>query len=127
MKIGLALSGGGVRATVFHLGVLARLARENRLEDVSFLSTVSGGSLCVAVILAQNGFTWPGSRDYLEKVEPAVRELMTTKDLQQSLIRRILRNPWRLFDTRAKDLSILMRDIERSSPKSALDDQRHLL
>jgi predicted acylesterase/phospholipase RssA len=30
MKIGLALSGGGFRATVFHLGVLARLAEENR-------------------------------------------------------------------------------------------------
>jgi len=32
MQISLALSGGGFRATVFHLGVLERLARENRLE-----------------------------------------------------------------------------------------------
>ena len=44
MKIALALSGGGFRATVFHLGVLARLAKEDRLKYVNFLSTVSGGS-----------------------------------------------------------------------------------
>jgi patatin-like phospholipase len=44
-KIGLALSGGGIRAAVFHLGVLRRLAAENLLEAVSSLSTVSGGSL----------------------------------------------------------------------------------
>ena len=45
MKITLALSGGGFRATVFHLGVLARLAEESKLEEVNYLSTVSGGSL----------------------------------------------------------------------------------
>ena len=32
-KIGIALSGGGVRATVFHLGVLARLAEDDLLES----------------------------------------------------------------------------------------------
>ena len=47
MKIGLALSGGGFRATIYHLGVLARLAEQNRLEEVTFISTVSGGSLCL--------------------------------------------------------------------------------
>ena len=45
MKLGLALSGGGFRATVFHLGVLDRLAAENLLESVSFMSTVSGCSI----------------------------------------------------------------------------------
>ena len=44
MKIAIALSGGGVRATVFHLGVLARLTRQSLLESVTLLSTVSGGS-----------------------------------------------------------------------------------
>ena len=42
MKIGLALSGGGIRATVFHLGVLAR---QSLLEKITFLSTASGGRL----------------------------------------------------------------------------------
>lgn|GEM_PF-3115046 len=43
--IGLALSGGGYRASLFHLGVLARLADEGLLKDVSAISTVSGGSI----------------------------------------------------------------------------------
>ena len=40
MRIALALSGGGFRATVIHLGVLARLAEEDQLENVTYLSTV---------------------------------------------------------------------------------------
>ena len=48
--IALALSGGGVRAAVFHLGVLARLASDDLLERVTFLSTVSGGSMAVGLV-----------------------------------------------------------------------------
>ncbi|WP_377600154.1 patatin-like phospholipase family protein [Paenibacillus gansuensis] len=43
--IGLALSGGGYRASLFHLGVMARLADEGELKNVQALSTVSGGSI----------------------------------------------------------------------------------
>src|SRR3970282_771395 len=38
-------SGGGLRASLFHLGVLARLAECNALRGVEVLSTVSGGSI----------------------------------------------------------------------------------
>lgn len=41
--IGLALSGGGIRSATFGLGVLQALAERDRLRDVDFLSTVSGG------------------------------------------------------------------------------------
>ena len=41
MNIGLALSGGGFRATVYHLGVLARLAEQDLLEKVTYISSVS--------------------------------------------------------------------------------------
>jgi tetratricopeptide (TPR) repeat protein len=44
-KVGLALSGGGFRASLFHLGVLARLAECDALRCVEVLSTVSGGSI----------------------------------------------------------------------------------
>ncbi|QCW81811.1 patatin family protein [Methylotuvimicrobium buryatense] len=44
-KVGLALSGGGFRASFFHLGVLARLAEADALRGVDVLSTVSGGSI----------------------------------------------------------------------------------
>jgi predicted acylesterase/phospholipase RssA len=44
-KIGLALSGGGFRASFFHLGVLAFLAERNILRNIDVLSCVSGGSI----------------------------------------------------------------------------------
>jgi len=44
-KVGLALSGGGFRASLFHLGVLARLAETDMLRSVEVISTVSGGSI----------------------------------------------------------------------------------
>ena len=44
-RIALALSGGGFRAAIFHLGVLRRLAECGWLDRIDVLSTVSGGSL----------------------------------------------------------------------------------
>jgi predicted acylesterase/phospholipase RssA len=44
-KVGLALSGGGFRASLFHLGVLARMAEADVLRHVEVLSCVSGGSI----------------------------------------------------------------------------------
>src|SRR5206468_857776 len=79
--IGLALSGGGVRAATFHMGVLKRLAAEDLLERVSVISTVSGGSLVMAAVMTEAGMKWPSSIDFLEKVYPAVRARMTSGDL----------------------------------------------
>ncbi|MGV1047769.1 MAG: patatin-like phospholipase family protein [Solirubrobacterales bacterium] len=44
-KVGIALSGGGFRASFFHIGVLARLAELDMLRHVDVLSCVSGGSI----------------------------------------------------------------------------------
>lgn len=44
-KVGLGLSGGGFRASLFHIGVLARLAELDVLRSVEVLSCVSGGSI----------------------------------------------------------------------------------
>jgi exonuclease VII small subunit len=44
-KIGLALSGGGFRASLYHIGVLAALAEMDLLRHVEVLSCVSGGSI----------------------------------------------------------------------------------
>ncbi|MFL5330277.1 MAG: patatin-like phospholipase family protein [Gemmataceae bacterium] len=44
-KVGLALSGGGFRAALFHIGVLAQLADLDILRQVEVLSCVSGGSI----------------------------------------------------------------------------------
>ena len=44
-KFGLGLSGGGFRAALFHLGVLARLAELDVLHRIEVISCVSGGSI----------------------------------------------------------------------------------
>jgi predicted acylesterase/phospholipase RssA len=44
-KIGLGLSGGGFRASLYHIGVLAKLADLDVLRRVEVLSCVSGGSI----------------------------------------------------------------------------------
>jgi NTE family protein len=97
LKIGLALSGGGVRAAVFHLGVLGRLADEGLLERVAFVSTVSGGSLGTGLVYALSGNRWPTSEEYTDAVLPEAKRLLTTIDIQRDALLRLLRKPWRLL------------------------------
>lgn len=112
MNISLALSGGGFRATVFHLGVLGRLACSNKLEDVALLSTVSGGSLCAGLIFAlnkpQGKCEWPSSAAFIDSIEPQAHQLLTSFDMQGSLIQRAFGTFWTLLETRASILSMLM-------------------
>ncbi len=80
-RIGLALSGGGVRAATYHMGMLKRLASEGLLEQVTVISSVSGGSLVTAAVVAAAGMRWPSSSEFLDEIYPAVREKMTNADL----------------------------------------------
>ncbi len=57
--IGLALSGGGFRATLFHCGALWRLAELGYLPRLSRISSVSGGSITAGVL----GLKWTKLRD----------------------------------------------------------------
>lgn len=108
-RIGLSLSGGGLRATVFHLGVLARLADAERLEDISILSSVSGGSLCIGLLMGLNEMRWPSSEHFPGLLERA-RRMLLTRDMQRAMVWRTLTHPWRLLDSRAGDLSAVMRE-----------------
>lgn len=110
MKIALAFSGGGVRATVFHLGVLASLARQNLLSDVNVISSVSGGSLAAGLVFAANGNRWPDGGEYLHKVVPQIHQLLTTKNVQWSYMIKSLMFPWRLVSGRA---AVLGNELER--------------
>src|SRR2546422_9106340 len=42
-RVGLALSGGGIRSAPFNLGLLQALRQRGLLELIDYLSTVSGG------------------------------------------------------------------------------------
>jgi len=52
--VGLALSGGGYRAMVFHVGALVRLNEVALLRKVKRISSVSGGSITAGVL----GISW---------------------------------------------------------------------
>ena len=47
-RIGLALSGGGFRAALFHLGVIRRLEELGVMKHVQTISAVSGGAIIAA-------------------------------------------------------------------------------
>ena len=48
-RLGLGLSGGGFRASFFHIGILAQMADQGLLRNVEVISTVSGGSIIGAL------------------------------------------------------------------------------
>jgi len=95
-KIGLALSGGGIRAAIFHLGVLKCLAENRQLSKIASISTVSGASLVVAAIFAIFGDKWPSSSEYI-KTLPAIRDMILHKNLQTSALAHLFLLPryWR--------------------------------
>src|SRR5947209_11874980 len=47
-KLGLALSGGGFRASLYHLGLVRFLRDAGLLSQVSHITSVSGGSIFAA-------------------------------------------------------------------------------
>jgi NTE family protein len=91
--IALALSGGGIRAMAFHLGVLKRMAELGLLERLARVSTVSGGSLLVGLVYRSNGFVWPTSSQFLATSFPAVADLLCSRSLQAGTFRQLLK-PW---------------------------------
>ena len=98
-KVGLALSGGGFRAALFHLGVLARLAECGVLGSVETLSTVSGGSILGAHYYLElrhmlqsrpdNSIT---RGDYVDLVQRVITA--TVDGVQENLRVRALGNLW---------------------------------
>ena len=99
-----------MRATVFHLGMLSRLARDRLLEEVSFVSSVSGGSLAVGLLYANNRNRWPTSCEFDERIAPEARTLLTRTGTQRSYVWHSLALPWRLFRGRAHILAGILRD-----------------
>lgn len=91
-SIALALSGGGIRAMVFHLGVMRLLAERCLLEQVHRISTVSGGSLLVGLILQENQAQWPSSEHFLTAVYSSLREKLCQRSFQWGALRQLL-NP----------------------------------
>lgn len=111
-KIGLALSGGGFRAAVFHLGVLRYMAEERLLEQVTQVSTVSGGSLVAGAVFSAAGGRWPSSSEFLQNVYPSIKDMLVSEDLfsfRALGLDGILRKNTGIFFRRANVLAWLIR------------------
>ena len=85
IRIGLALSGGGFRATLYHLGVIRFLYEAGLLPSVTQICCVSGGSIFGAH-LVQNWDRYTGSP---EQFQEAADEIVafTRADLRGKVIR----------------------------------------
>jgi len=92
IKLALVLSGGGIRAMLFHLGVLKYLAERKSLEDIARISTVSGGSLLIGLMLNESGMRWPTSSEFLASLLPVLRSKLCARSLQWGAFRQL--RPW---------------------------------
>ena len=88
LKIAIALSGGGVRAAVFHLGILGRLAEDGLLEKITRISTVSGGTLVTGLVYSITGNKWPTSVVFLKECLIQARHYLTETDIQSNALFR---------------------------------------
>ena len=99
VKLGLSLAGGGFRASLFHVGVLWRMAELDLLRHVEVLSTVSGGSITGALyaLLFKEAIDEKATleqADYLRIVERLSDDL--TRAIQKDLRTRLFWNPFEL-------------------------------
>lgn len=81
--VGLAISGGGIRSATFSLGVVTVLARNQILQQVDYLSTVSGGGYLGAFLSSALGHCNNASH---------IDELFGAVDQPESAGLRALRN-----------------------------------
>ncbi|MFY2253213.1 patatin-like phospholipase family protein [Priestia megaterium] len=112
MKIALTLSGGGLRAAYFHLGLLAKLANSGLLKNVECISTVSGGSIIGSIyairlrqeIIKLNKEKQPlTDSTYIKVVQKVSKDLGTITDANFRLTR----------------LSLLEKNIKKNIKKSS--------
>jgi len=82
----LALSGGGFRATLFHLGVIRFLRDCNLLHKVKLISSVSGGSI-LAAHLALNWNKYKGEKNDFNSAEREITNFIKC-DLRNRSLRR---------------------------------------
>jgi hypothetical protein len=101
-KVGLAMSGGGFRASLYHIGVLAQLAELDLLRKVEVLSCVSGGSIVgahyylkVRHLLQTKTDEEITREDYIKLVHEMIDEFVA--GVQKNIRTRVAVNPLKNF------------------------------
>jgi predicted acylesterase/phospholipase RssA len=99
-NVGLALSGGGFRATLYHLGLVRFLRDAGLLGNVSHITAVSGGSI-FAAHLSLNWGRYSGSPSEFDAAAAELLEFVRI-DVRNRILRRyglgyLVRGPRRLL------------------------------
>src|SRR4051812_44007514 len=107
-KIGLALSGGGFRATLYHLGLIRFLRDADLLRQVTHITSVSGGSI-MAAHLALNWGRYNGSVKEFDRAASQLLDFVRL-DVRNRILRRfplglLLRWPRRLLGLSNRQLT----------------------
>jgi predicted acylesterase/phospholipase RssA len=86
-KLGLALSGGGFRATLFHLGVVRFLRDAGALRDVTDIASVSGGSILAAHLV----LNWDQYNGDDQRFDAAAEQIVkfVQFDVRNHIVRRL--------------------------------------
>src|SRR5947208_14876475 len=99
-KIGLALSGGGFRASLYHLGLVRFLRDADLLSRVTHITAVSGGSIFAAHLV----LNWDRYNGSPSEFDAAAAEFLSylRLDVRNRIARRFLlalplRGPRRLL------------------------------
>ena len=113
-KLGLALSGGGFRATLFHLGVVRFLRDAGSLKNVTDIASVSGGSI-LAAHLVLNWERYNGDEASFDEAASEIVNFVRF-DLRNHIVRRLpMQFPLRLL------AKLLFLDGRRFTPNAILE------
>jgi predicted acylesterase/phospholipase RssA len=135
-KLGLALSGGGFRASLFHIGVLAALAERDMLRHVEVLSCVSGGSILgahyyleVRKLLQDKADGEITREDYIQLVERVARDFLAgvQDNLRVRIGTNLLANLRMLFQPGYTTTSRLAELYEKHLYARIADDKQRVL
>jgi predicted acylesterase/phospholipase RssA len=107
-KLGLALSGGGFRATLYHLGLIRFLRDAGILSQVTHITSVSGGSI-MAAHLVLNWDSYTGSPKEFDQAAEKLLKFIRL-DVRNRIVRRfplglLLRWPRRLLGLSNRQLT----------------------
>jgi len=86
-RLGLALSGGGFRATLYHLGVVRFLKDAGALQHITDIASVSGGSI-LAAHLALNWDRYNGDDKSFSEVASEIVKFVRL-DIRNHIVRRL--------------------------------------
>lgn len=120
-RLGLCLSGGGFRASFYHIGVLARMAELGMLRHVEIISTVSGGSILGAAyyIMLKNLLEGTPDGDLTDQ-----HYVDLVHDLEKFFLKAVQKNlRLRTFGSIAKNIKMTFDSYSRSDSIGELYDK----